>query len=92
MKKNCNTTSFSVTPTRPSKKNTAVGDEDFLQRTSKLKAKKKLDHPPTSGTTASFDSFDDNLFAAKIASLGVSLGTSETGLDSTVCLLKKIRN
>jgi len=82
-----------VTPSRASKRNACVGDQDSLQRAAKLKAKRNLEESTKQGNSSSVNSFsalDNSVIAAKFSSLGVCLDVSNFSCSEQLDCLKSV--
>jgi hypothetical protein len=82
-----------ATPVRTSKRSAAACDQDTLEKATMLKAKKNLDGTPNKGNPLSVSSFinvENSVLASKVASLGVSLGSSGEQVNKALVRLKSV--
>jgi hypothetical protein len=86
-------TNTNATPVRTSKRSAAACDQDTLEKATMLKAKKNLDGTPNKGNPSSVSSFfnvENSVLASKVASLGVSLGSSGEQVNKALVRLKSV--
>lgn len=80
-------------PLSASKRSTAACDQDTMEKATMLKAKKNPDGTPNKGnpsTVSSFINFENSVLASKVASLGVSLGSSGEQVNKALVRLKSV--
>jgi hypothetical protein len=83
----------SVSPVRASKRNATTSDQDSLEKTTKLKARKNLDSSSSKGNkpqTSSFNTFDDPTLLATASSLGLVLGSNEQEVSNFLNSLRDL--
>ena len=78
---------------RSSKRNARTSDQHSLEKASKLKAHKNLDSSPGEGNKTlpnSFHTVDDSILQYSINSLGITLGTSQKEVLSSLNSLREL--
>jgi hypothetical protein len=84
-----------MSPSRSSKRTATTSTQDSLEKAKAAKARKNLDHSPPKGNDTqpfSFNSFDNSLLLQSASALGVSFGSNEREVSSSLQKFKDIES
>jgi hypothetical protein len=84
-----------MSPSRSSKRTATTSAQDSLEKAKAAKARKNLDHSPPKGNDTqpfSFNSFDNSLLLQSASALGVSFGSNEREVSSSLQKFKDIES